>query len=109
MEISEGNGKRKSLGSDIMVMKKDKDGYTYGFKWVTYYNVKNPSERSWGFVYNDDGFDDIMGDIAKEGKSFIAFVSPNPPKRFATLTDAKRWVESKFNISITKKRTVKRK
>lgn len=83
-------------------------GYTYGFKWEWYYNVKNPSEKEWILVYNDDGIDDTMGEVYKSGSSYVARLTAHTPVRFTTLTDAKRYVEGEFGVEITKKRTVKK-
>lgn len=106
-----------------ILKKKDKDGYIYGFKWERYYNVKNPSETALWLVYHDDeaDIDDPMADVVKEGKMYVARKYPYT-ERFTTLTDAKRWAESKVigmgdyltkprsvKKTATKKRTVKRK
>lgn len=92
----------------MALKKKNKDGYTYGFKWERYYNIKNPSEKEWMFLYNDDGIDDTMGMIYKSGSSYIANLTAHTPVTFTTLTDAKRYIEGEFGVSITKKRTVKK-
>lgn len=91
------------------IKKKNKDRYTYGFKWEIWYNASNPSDWSWELVYNDDGIDDPMGEVVKSGSYYVAEPNtPRPSKRFKTLTDAKRYIEGEFGIEITKKRTVKK-
>ena len=83
-------------------------GYTNGFKWEVWYNASNPSEWNWELVYNDDGIDDPMGEVVRSGSYYVANLNiSSPSKKFKTLTDAKRYVEGEFGVSITKKKSKK--
>lgn len=83
-------------------------GYTNGFKWEIWYNASNPSEWNWELVYNDDGIDDPMGEVVRSGSYYVANLNiSRPSKKFKTLTDAKRYVEGEFGVSITKKKSKK--
>ena len=108
----------------MAILKKQKgEKYPWGYHWEKYHFPKNPSDEQWGLFYYDDEYDmdTEMAHIIKRETGYVVEYR-REINMFSTLTDAKRWAESKVigmgdyltkprsvKKTATKKRTVKRK